>query len=357
MNTTKHFQFTGEVKQLAALRREKFFSLTPTKNQQTHNRYQQYLISSLELNGTSFGWDTNKFTEQLILPITTRIVFVLCLLLMFLTDYYEENLTLNGLLSGLKLIAWVLFIYAGLLICVHRQKQIINPISYDGISFRFAGTVAELFWEVTCIPCLLLAGTWCVYHYLEESPLYQLCLGSLLLFFSVVIARFLYDRFRIIHTYYGESRFVFYANLMDYLKYYLKVLLLYFIFSGLVVVYVYSINDLRTFSLASFAHIFEIGFFMLLCSYSIYCLLAMKIEYNNILFGHISINGNHLKSSMKTNVLINRVWISLKELFGYTGKYTPVISQQFKLYQFESLYLQKNPAVTTAQKASILMSD
>jgi hypothetical protein len=357
MSTTKHFQFTGEAKQLAALRREKFFSLTPTKNQLTHNRYQQYLTSSLELNGKSFGWDANTFTEQLILPATIRIAFVLCLLLLLLTDVYDENLTLNGLLSGLEFITWMLFFYAGLVICVHRQKQIINPISYDGISFRFVGTVAELFWEGVCIPCVLLVGAWCVYRYLEVPPLYRLCFGNLLLFFSVVIGRFLFDKFRIIHTYYGKIKFIFDANLVDYLKYHLKVLLLFFIFSELLVVYVYSINGLRTFSLAAFAHIFEIGFFMLLCSYSIYCLLAMKIEYNNILFGHISINGNQLKSSMKTNVLINRAWTSLKELFGYTGKYTPVISQQFTLYQFESLYLQKNPAVTTAQKASILMSD
>ncbi len=143
-----HFQFRGEAKQLATLRREKFFSLTTTKNQLTHNRYQQYLLSNLELNGKYFGWNANKFTKQLILPVTTRIAFVLCLLLMFLTDAYEENLTLNGLLSGLQLIAWMLFIYAGLWICLHRQKQMINPISYDGISFRFSGTVAELFWEV-----------------------------------------------------------------------------------------------------------------------------------------------------------------------------------------------------------------
>jgi hypothetical protein len=83
----------------------------------------------------------------------------------------------------------------------------------------------------------------------------------------------------------------------------------------------------------------------------------MKIDYKNMLFGHISINGNQLKSSMKTNALINRAWTSLKKLFGYTGKYTPVISQQFKLYQFESLYLQENSELTTTQKESILMSN
>ncbi len=357
MSTTKHFQFTGEAKQLAALRREKFFSLTPTKNQQTHNRYQQYLINNLELNGTSFDWDANKFTEQLILPATTRIVFVLYLLLMFLTDSYEDNLTLTGLLSGLKLIALILFFYAGLGICIHRQKQIINPISYDGIYFRFSGTVTELFLEVVCIPCVLLAGTWCVYRYLEVPPLYRLCFGSLLSFFSIAIARFLFDKFRIIHTSYGKIKFIFDANLVDYLKYYLKVLLLFFIFSELLVVYVYSINGLRASSLAQFSHFFEIGFFITLCSYSFYCLLAMKIEYKNILFGHISINGNQLKSSMKTNALINRAWISLEEFFGYTGKYTPAISQYFKLYQFESLYLQENSALTTAQRASVSMSD
>ena len=222
MTAINQFQFISERDHLAALHRAKIFSWTAKKRQHRHNLYQQYLTSNLILNAQSFSWDSKTSTSLLKPPAIVYLPGLSGIIFIILIDTFQESLGHNNWLSLMRFPAWLLILHAGIELWVHRQKQSINPLSYDGIGFYFTASATGFLIEVVSLPALFLTGLWVFYQNIEISNLSQITIVELLIVCISPVAMYLKDKYKVQSTRFGESAFSFHATLIDYFKYQLK---------------------------------------------------------------------------------------------------------------------------------------
>ena len=329
--------------------RAKIFSWNSKKRQQRNNLYQQYLTSNLILNAKSFSWDANTSTGLLKPPAMAYLPGLLGLILIILADSLQESLEHSYWYTLMRIPAWLLILYAGIELWVHQQKQTINPLSYDGISFHFTGSTTGFLINVVCLPAIFLTGVWGLYQMIEIPGLYRIAIVELLIICIIPVALYLRDKFKVQNTHFGESAFSFHATLSDYFKYQLKIVLIIMLVSELIIIYFYSMEALGQFNLDQYSDFFSIGFFVMLFSSIVYAVIEIKIDHKNLLVNNSTVNGCRLKSSIQTKAFFHQIYFSVLALMESIDNPKLTLSQQLKLYQLTNISLQVNTKVNTAE--------